>query len=1073
MFRNMKASLLRHSFECIAILLLSIPFFTTTPAYAQKQTDRQTVSGRVLDQDGTPIPGVAVFVKGTNSGVTTSSDGTYSITANADDELVFSSLGYSEKTIAVGSGGIVNVTLESEAIGLDETIVIGYGTQSRRTITSAVAKVSGDVMKNNPVTTVGDALKGRIAGARVYTDNFTPGTDATITIRGGSSINGSNAPLVLVDGIERPMGGLNPSDIESIEVLKDAASTAIYGSRASNGIILITTKSGSQSTKPAITFESTVGLQGPETLYPLMNSEDYLTYVRPAANNKKFAPNLALDGKSCSSVNSPSSIYSSRYLNDGETIPAGYKSMADPLDPTKTLIFEDNDWQRVFYRTTVYQNYYLNVTGGNQSNSYLASVGYTDDDGVALGTGFKRLATKLNLKTDITDRLHFRGNVDFSYTQDQRISDYRNNIARSLYSAPTMKLYFEDGTPTWGINETATSPLYYFYIHNRHNNTTRISLYGGLTYDITKYLKADVQLSYFIHNNQNGDFENANHYSEARATSENYSEYKNRKLEAFLNYKRTVSNHSFDIIGGYSYLYTNNFSFGAASEGGSTDKIRTLTAGPTKTKAVSDLSDECLIGYFGRLNYDYAKKYLFSVSFRADGSSRFTKGHQWGYFPAASVGWIVSEEPFLQGSRGLSFLKLRASYGMTGNNAIGLYDALGAYATSKYYGQAAMVPSAMPNDDLTWETTTQTDLGLELGLFSNRVMINYDYFRKITDNLLFSVTLPNTSGFSSVMSNTGKVLFHGFDLEVSTKNINRKNFKWDSKFTWSFVKNMVLELPDNGMDKNRIGGIMVGDGSSFGGIAEGEPMFGFYGYVVDHILQNAEEAANARYDTGSKGLDPETGKNNTGKKYAGDYEWKNREGSSTRKVGGVDVEQINEEDQFLLGYLVPHSTGGFGNTFTIGNFMMNLYLDWALGHSIMNMNEGYTFTNHMTCDTAINEKVKTCWTGEGDTNAKYARFCTTDPQQSGNFNRVSDVFTYRGDYLCIREVSLGYNLPKSVLQHLRMQSASIVLSGNNLHYFTAVPGVSPEVGSGDNFDHSYGGAYPPMRKVSVGVKVTF
>ena len=433
----------------------------------------------------------------------------------------------------------------------------------------------------------------------------------------------------------------------------------------------------------------------------------------------------------------------------------------------------------------------------------------------------------------------------------------------------------------------------------------------------------------------------------------------------------------------------------------------------------------------------------------------------------------MSEEDFMKGaSNTLSFLKFKASYGQTGNNAIGLYDALGSYAVNKYNGVAGMYPSGMPNEALTWETTTQLDAGFEFGLFNNRIFFTGDYFNKVTDDLLFSVSLPNTSGFSSVKTNVGSVLFHGFDLELSTKNIVRKNFTWESKFTWSFVKNRVLKLPENGRVANRIGGITLGkSGEEFGGTAEGESLYGLYGFIVDHIIQSDEEAANALYDSYAVGYDPITGVSTKGRKFAGDYEWVNREGSSTITINGVEQEQINSEDRFLLGYSVPHSTGGFGNTFHMGNFTVNLYLDWALGHTIMHAQEARQFINTFTCNTAISEKVKDCWTPQNP-DAKYARFQVDGPLQSQNFKNNSDVFAYKGDYLCIREFSVSYRLPQSVLSKLRMKDASVVLAGNNLHYFTAVPGVAPEVGASSTNDANYSN-YPPSRRVSLGLKVTF
>lgn len=1034
--------------------------------YAQEK-----ISGRVYDENNQPLVGVAVYIEGTQIGDVTDADGKYELVAEPGDILIFSSLGFVTEKITVRNQNVINSIMKSEALGLDEIVVVGYGTQSKRLLTSAITKVDGQIMKNNPVTSVGDALKGRIAGARVYTNNFSPGEDPKIFVRGGSSINKSNDPLILVDGVERSMAGLNPNDIASIEVLKDAASTAIYGSRGSNGIILITTKEGNSNKRPQITFEATWAFQDVTTLYDLMNAEDYINYVRPAMLFSNNSSRLNQDNHSVSSANTPTSVYSTRYLNPGEAVPAGYKSMLDPLDPSKTIIFQDTNWQRELFKPSLWQNYYLSLSGGTEKTKYMASVGYTDDAGVAVGTGYSRFAGRISLQTNITKKLKFKANIDYSDTENDYFPNQKNVISRGLSLAPTMKVYFDDGTPTYGNNATSMTPTYYNYITNRHSRYKRLGVVGILTYDIIDDLKVNVQGSYFNQNRRWGAFEKGNYFRENRAASENYSETDRRKLEAYLNYSKTINKHSLSLMAGYSYFHVSDNGFGAAAEGASSDKIPTLTASPIKTDATSSLSEEVLIGYFGRINYDYAKKYLLTLTFRADGSSKFAKGNQWGYFPGASAGWIMSEENFMKNAKQISYWKWRLSYGQTGNNAIGLFDARGRYATNRYDGNAGMYPSVMPNSNLTWEITNQLDAGLEFGLFNNRILFSGDYFDKVTKNLLFSKDLPNTSGFSDVQTNIGKVRFYGFDIELTTRNIERTDFSWESKFTWSYVRNKVLELPDNGRDKNRIGGTTLADGTAFGGIAEGEPLYRYYGYKMSHILQTPEEAANALYDNSSKGYDPLTGTSVKGRKFAGDYEWCNRPGSETIIINGKEQEMISGQDKFLLGYTVPHSTGGFGNTVTYKNLTFNLYLDWALGHSILNTIEGRQFINTFTGNTAISSKVKDCWSGVGDTDAKYAKFQSGGETQSANF-RASSVFNYKGDYLCIREVSIAYNFPKKWMSKIGVQDASVVLSGNNLYYFTEVKGISPEVGTSDTYNDSYS-CYPPIMRVSLGLKVTF
>jgi len=1033
------------------------------------QAQEMMVKGKVHDNEGETLPGVSVVVKGTTHGTVTDIDGNYALAVTSGSTLIFSYVGYQTLEVRVTSSPVINVVLNTSTVGLDEVVVVGYGTQSRRTITSAITKVGGEVLQNVPVNTVGEGLKGKIAGTRIYSNNNTPGKDATIRIRGGSSINKSNEPLILVDGVERAFGGINPNDIESIEVLKDASSTAIYGSRASNGVVLITTKKGSVGKVPSITFEANMALQEAETLYKFMNAKDYLSIVRPAVAVGPNSKYNWMDGYSASSGNTASSIYSTRYLGEGEAVPTGYQSMPDPLDPTKTLIFQDNNFQDEIYKKAVWQNYYVGLDGGNEGVRYNVSLGYTDDAGVAIATGFGRLNLRSNIDVNINRHLSLVAGFDYSRANSQEYTYQMNVISRGLATPPTQKKYNDDGTPTKGYNATSPNPLWYAYYNDKSREDKRISAFGKLTYRIIDGLKVESQLSTYNHHYISDSFQKANEFNGLRPTTSTFEELKRDKLDIYATYDKGFREHSFSVMGGYSYQKDKGQFLDASVDGASSDKVPTLTAGPNKKDANSALTQDVTIGYFGRLTYDFMKKYLFSVTFREDASSRFAKGKQWGFFPGLSAGWIISDETFMQNIKNLNNLKFRVSYGQTGNNAIGLYDASGKYSTNaRYDGYAGIVASTMPNIDLTWETSTQLDLGFDLSLFNNRLGLTADYFDKRTENLLFSKELPNTTGFSSVQTNIGEVKFYGFDLEIISSNIRKSNFEWDSKFTLSFVKNKVLKLPDNGRDRNRIGGITLADGTAFGGTAEGEPLYRYYGYVVDYIIETQEQADNAMYDNSAKGYRHSDNKKIAGRKEIGDYEWLNRPGSQTKN--GKDY--IDSQDQFFLGYTVPHTTGGLSNTFTYKNFSMNIFVDWALGHSINNNSEMRYFMNTFANNYALIDKVKQTWKQPGD-QTKYARFTANDPDDgNANFSRTSNIFNYKGDYLCIREISLQYNVPAPKLTKLGMQNLAIIIAGNNLHYFTAVEGVSPEVGASTTYNEYYYN-YPPIRKYSVGLKVTF
>ncbi len=1033
------------------------------------------VTGIVTDNTtGETLPGVSIAIKGTTKGVITDINGTFQISANKGETLIFSYVGYNEQNVTVSNQKKLSIRMESATLGLDEVVVVGYGTQSKRTMTSAISKVDGKTLKSAPINTVGEGLKGKIAGVRVYNDNNTPGAEANFLIRGGSSISQNNSPLILIDGIERTTAGINPNDIESIEVLKDAASSAIYGSRASNGVVLITTKKGGKSA-PRITFEASLANENVERMIEYLDATQAVTIMRDRWSTGPKPEKLYLDGYAYSSGNTSSSKFSTRYLQDGETIPDGWKSVADPLDPSKTLIFEDNNWSKTCFKNALWQNYYIGIDGGNEKLSYVGSIGYMKDSGVGVGTAFDRFNARTNVNAQIRDNLSFSANIDYSQTNSEEYASQYQVISRGLMTPPTQRKYWVSdnewyGTPTPGPNASSPNPAFYSYFNENSRKVNRLGLVGSLDWEILKGWHAVGTASLFTSNNNGDTFMKANPMNGTRKATTDMTDEQRKKLEFYTNYSKTIADkHSFSAMLGYSYQRYLYKYVNAATTGHSSDKIPTLNGGSTFANATSIKQEDVNIGYFGRFNYDYQKKYLLTLTFREDGSSRFSKDNRWGFFPGLSIGWVMSDESFMKNLDFISNFKWRISYGQTGNNSIGYYDALGLYAiTTSYNHNASTVSSAMPNSSLEWETSTQLDLGFDLGLLKNRIILGFDYFNKTTDNLITSKVLPNTSGYNSILTNVGKVRFRGFDAEITTRNIVKKDFTWETKFTITYVKNKVLQLPDNGRDRNRQGGysVKMQDGSTyeFGGIAEGEPLGRFYGYKKDFIITTAEQAANARYDTSSKGWDWTTQtKMGVGKKTIGDYEWKDLNGDNI----------INSNDMYLLGNTIPHTTGGLNNTFTYKGFTLNIYLDFALGHSISNGYLQRQMCNFMNGNTSLPTEILKCWNvGDDPNKAKYARFSGNDSDElNKNFRDNSDVFTQKADYLCIREVSLQYEIPQIWLQKIGIKAATLSLAGNNLHYFTDVIGLSPEMGASSTYSGSFM-TYPPIRKLSIGCKIT-
>lgn len=1021
------------------------------------------VQGLVTSESGEPLPGANILEKGTTNGTVTNADGTFSLSVTGQSSiLVFSFIGYARKEIDLNGKTRIDVTMEPDMKSLDEIVVVGYGEQSRKTLTTSISKYSPQELSNIPINTIGEGLKGKISGVRVYSNSGQPGEIPQIRIRGGSSIQKSNAPLVLVDGFARSIGDVNPHDIASIEVLKDAAATAIYGARGSNGVVLITTKKGGFNTKPEITFETNFSNQNIERYYERVNAEQFLTLSRPALARSPNPQWLTTQGYAASTNNDANSFIGLRYLNSGETAPAGWKTMPDPLDPSKTLVFVDNDLADVIFSPALRQHYYLGVDGGSENVRYSGGVGFTDDDGVVFSTGWKRFTAKVNTDIRVSEKLTVFTNINFIETHPEEQSSQNNGISRQAMGAPTQRLYMDDGTPARGYNATSTAPLFWDRIYSRDEVNRKISVGTALDYQLSNSINAIARGTHYISNTQFDGFQKANVFNSLRPASSTFSESVVDEFEGILNYRHSLNDHNFSALGGVSYRGVRNKSLSASAQGAVSDKVETLNVAPEVTGASTTLNEEVLVGMFGRISYDYRQKYLFSFSIRRDGSSRFGSENKWGVFPSFSAAWNVSDENFLKPVKTISNLKIRSSIGQTGNNDIGLYTAQGSYSLSyRYDGLAGVRNTAMPNRGLTWETTTQWDAGVEIGLFDEKVRVIADIYDKRTRDLLFDVPLPNTSGFGNIETNVGTVRFYGYDIELSTTNITKNNFSWTTSFTFSRNKNQVLKLPDNGRDKNRIGGWVVPDGEDFGGIAEGEPLNRLWGFKVDYIIDNQEQAENARWDYWAQGWDPVTQTKQLGRKLPGDYEWQDRDGDG----------EITEYDQFELGVTVPSIVGGIGNTVTYGNFTLRVFMDYALGHSQLDEQFGYSMMSTFNNNVAMPIQILDAWKEPGDAaHTKWARFAPHDTNEGRNYRRVSDARLFSNDYLCIREVSLGYQIPQSIVSKWGIKDLNVYVSGNNLRYFTEVLATPPEVSSAVN---GSGVGYPPIRRITLGLKLNF
>lgn len=1035
---------------------------------ANNQQIERRVTGRVTDAKGEELIGVNVMEEGTANGAITDINGTYAITLTTEQpKLKFSYVGFKEKIVDIDANdNIVNVTLNDDTGLLDEVIVIGYGTTTRRDLTAAVSQVKADDLNKVVSTDISSALKGKAAGIRVFNTTGAPGSQSNITIRGGSSIQRSNAALVIIDGIPGSLSSVAPEDVQSIEILKDAASTAIYGARASNGIILVTTKSGSTG-KVIITARTSYGYQNAVNKLDRISTEQYLKIARTAIARSPFV-RLLDTSHPAGGGNTASSVWSTRYLGEDETIPAGWNTMIDPVNPSRTLIFQENYLEDQFFAGGNIFDAHVSIRGGSDRVKYLTSLSYTDDGGFVPNSNWRNLTARSNISIKLNNNFTFTSNLSASNSISDRINNENAIFANGIHLAPTIRNRMDDGTIPGGKDTSIRNP--FFIVDNLiyNNRIFRFTGKVGLQWDIIDglYAKADAYYApYFSHREY---FEKKNIYNQGRDAHYFGDIDQTSQFEFTLNYdKQFNEKHKINTVLGASSLAYNDYLYSARARGGSRDDIITLNASTEYTGASSSRSRENLNSVFGRVTYGFNNKFNTSISLRADGSSALSAGNKWRYFPGISAGYIISEEQFMNSIDWISLFKVRTSYGMTGNNNVGRYDYQGIWSlNSSYNGEAAGSPSTIPNKDLMWERSTQFDVGVDLAFLNNKINFNADYYHKITSDLLFSVPIPNTSGFGSITQNVGKVLFWGLEANLNTVIINNKDFGWDFGANISYNLNKVLELPDNGQGKNRIGGLSFSNTPEYGvgGIAEGERMYGVIGYKVERIIDNDAEAQAARYDERAAGWDPKTKTYIKGRKIAGDYEWADKN----------DDNKITEIDQFVLGYLIPTTTGGFNTTFRYKKFELYTLFDYALGHVIYDRQVSYLMGLNDDGFLLPTKDILNTWRKEGDAEkVKYARVDMSDGAATGQWNhmRTSNMNVFKGDYLALREMKLSYNLPLDICGKLKLSAMNVYVSGRNLYYFTAYPGYSTEYsGSSRNSADSN---YPLPRVYSFGAQITF
>jgi TonB-linked SusC/RagA family outer membrane protein len=1073
----MQKKILLNPFLCKPVLLVIALLCFGYAGFAQ---DIRKISGKVVDEKNEPLPGVNIQLKGTTTtGASTDANGTYTINVpSGNASLVYSYIGYKSQEIATGNSSVVDVTLLADISVLNEVVVVGYGSQSRETVTTSISKLDTKVFQNVTFANPASALQGTIAGLRVQSTSGQPGERPRVILRGGTSINNpdGSTPLYVIDGVIRSdMDNINPADIESVQVLKDAASTSIYGARASNGVIIVETKSGKTgSTQVSYNYNMTASKVG--QMYEMADAKDFIKYMRMgiAASGVK-APSV-LDFLTQANAGgtgndlSKNTAFTTMYLSPDNQhllgLPADqwgakWESMPDPLDPSKELIFKGTDFQKTIFRKAYTHDHNLNVSGGTEKVRYSMGLGYLSSQGISMNTDYKRLTLNLNGDVQASKKLNFFGRLNFANVDDSQVPNVGVVFKNNINTAQTSKYQFEDGSLAPGRLFTNGNPAYYISRFDAKRRRDNYMVVVGSKWDILPGLSFRPQLS--LINNSFASRSFLKSYldgplvlNQNREATSAQTTLVQQQADAVLNYVKTIrSQHNFEATLGYSYFKAMNRATTAVGRNAATDLIPTLNASATPWSVTGSESEQLLYGYFGRLNYNFDQKYLVTVNGRYDGASNLGAQYKWGFFPGVSLGWNLHREEFWKAlPTNFTNMKLRGSYGVNGNiSGLGNYQSQGAYTVGdRYYGEAAIYNNALANPNLQWERSKTLNFGFDLGFFNSRVTGVLDVYRRVTDNLLTNLALPGTTGFTSILTNLGNLENKGIDMEVSAQILpSQSEFQWTASANASLVQIKILKLPSNGIENNRIGGFNVWDEKEGayvwkGGLQEGGRIGDMYAYKQLGIYATDEAAAAGPKDMLVVGNDKT--------KHGGDVNWQD-----TDKNGTID-----DKDRVYMGNPIPRWTGGLTNRLNYKGFGLSVRIDYTVGHMIYNETKARVLGN-FSGQNAISKDVLRSWQKQGDV-TDVPRYYWADQNQKSNLFRGNSHYYEKGDFLCLREVSVSYNFPQPIIQKLKLSSVRMHLTANNLKYFTKFTGLNPEEGGTDN------GRYPMPRNIVFGLQIT-
>lgn len=1092
--------------------LLAFFIFLSLAGWAQAQT--KTIKGTVISsEDNSPLAGVSISVKGKTSGTTTDSSGNFSITAATGDVLQVSYVGYTSREIKIDNNTNLSITLESSSAKLNEVVVVGYGTQLKRNVTSSIAKLDNKVLASAPRSNVGSALQGSVPGLQVVNSTGQPGSGPVILLRGGASINNPGSPLVVIDGIIRSYNDIASEDIASIELLKDAAATAIYGARANNGVILITTKHGIAG-KAQVSYKFTQGLNQRREGYKYLDAKDYIYYTRQgnlnsgrtlAQVNSSRGYGLLTDSANLSSFDIRTYDASTAYL-----LNQGWDTVGDPYGGT--IIFKDHsgEVENIVFRNTQTQEHYINVVGGNDKGKYFSSFDYYKEDGVIIGSNYKRFSGNINGSYKVLPTVEISSGATFSTSSQIGVNGSTvNNMYRNLSLWPTFDPWIDSAktipNPGNGINDG--NPVYWLSKQDRSDEVNRITANASVKWDIlpSLYIKASGNMYLFEDLDQSftkatqtysNIFSNPPTYSNTSRTAyATFSRDFQTQYNAIINYTKTFGGkHDVSAMVGAEYFGIKSFAEQVLGTLAPTDDIPTVNASTTFASGsnYSTRSEYRIISTFGRLNYAYDNRYLLTLVFRDDGVSSLAKGNQFGFFPGMSAGWNLHQERFFKNSGLSNFIstfKPRISYGVNGNVAgLGRYEVQGGYGLQGLYNNnAGFLNTGIVNSNLRWEKSKTTDVGVDIGILRNRVTIVFDYYNRKTSDLLTNLSLPSYTGFSSVRTNLGTLQNTGYEFSVNADVLRTPSgVNLSVSANASYVKNKVLKLPYNGNENNRQGGLQIYDPKTgtvewVGGLQEGQPLGSIYAFKELGIFNSDEEIAKTagnRVDLVA-GISGPNSTYGSGKITPGDVNWLDVDKNDT----------IDSRDQVYIGNIFPKWTGGFSLNLSYKNFTLFSRFDFALGHTIYNDEVARILGNYQGTFNSIDWQ-KDSWSPT-NTNTYIPKVYYADqvsaPLGKKNYTRINNAspalnsnnsdFYEKGDYLACREITLSYDFTKSILSHTKVLSqARLYASFLNMFYVTKFSGPTPEppVAEGTNtITGVYVGTYPTPKTIVLGVQITF